>query len=301
VVPCAEIVGDADETVGVLAAPIGQTLDPTTDLMYYGARYYDPTSGRFISADTIVPGGGAVPQGLNRYSYAINNPIRYNDPTGHNPAAVCLVPGVNAVCAAVATAAVDYAVAAGTGILTGIGVAWWMNSDDGADTPARSSGLDHLQERLADRVNDLPAYDGPDISILDMPIGDIEINWSPIPLDTVEPLPPMSMPALDSTDLLLRLVAAETVWDYMDLIDDSHLDAAKRELEGEVVAVRPDGTPFDHVGEVRDLMRGLQNRLEAILKTLGHPPLPDADRSALTNELSQGSRFLDAVENLLGR
>lgn len=55
--------------------------------MYYGARYYDPVLARFITADTVYDKG---PQGLNRYSYALNNPIKYNDPTGHfafyNPA-----------------------------------------------------------------------------------------------------------------------------------------------------------------------------------------------------------------------
>ncbi len=32
----------------------GQRLDDT-GLYYYGARYYDPGIGRFISADTVVP------------------------------------------------------------------------------------------------------------------------------------------------------------------------------------------------------------------------------------------------------
>jgi RHS repeat-associated protein len=54
----------------------------STGLLYYGARYYDPALGRFISADTVVPGAGN-PQNLNRYAYVRNNPLRYTDPTGH--------------------------------------------------------------------------------------------------------------------------------------------------------------------------------------------------------------------------
>jgi RHS repeat-associated protein len=60
----------------------GQRLD-STGLYYYGARYYDPSIGRFISADTIVP-DPYNPQTLNRYSYCINNPLKYVDPTGHD-------------------------------------------------------------------------------------------------------------------------------------------------------------------------------------------------------------------------
>jgi RHS repeat-associated protein len=60
----------------------GQRLD-STGLYYYGARYYDPEIGRFISPDTIVP-NPANPQTLNRYSYCLNNPLRYIDPTGHD-------------------------------------------------------------------------------------------------------------------------------------------------------------------------------------------------------------------------
>jgi RHS repeat-associated protein len=52
----------------------------------YLARWYDPALGRFISADTVVPEPGN-PQGLNRYAYVINNPLRYTDPSGH---AACL-------------------------------------------------------------------------------------------------------------------------------------------------------------------------------------------------------------------
>ena len=60
----------------------GQERDPSTGLYFYNARYYDPVLGRFISPDTIVE-SPLHPQTLNRYAYAGNNPVLYNDPTGH--------------------------------------------------------------------------------------------------------------------------------------------------------------------------------------------------------------------------
>ncbi|MGB4976087.1 MAG: RHS repeat-associated core domain-containing protein, partial [Anaerolineae bacterium] len=60
----------------------GQRKDSSSGLLFYNARWYDPAVGRFLQADTIVPGAGD-PQALNRYSYTRNNALRYNDPTGH--------------------------------------------------------------------------------------------------------------------------------------------------------------------------------------------------------------------------
>ena len=48
----------------------------------YGARFYSPRLGRFLSADTVVP-NFADPQSLNRFTYTLNNPLKYIDPTGH--------------------------------------------------------------------------------------------------------------------------------------------------------------------------------------------------------------------------
>jgi len=60
----------------------GQRLDGTGLYYYYGARYYDPAIGRFISAGSITP-SLMNPQSLSRYSYVLNNPLRYTDPTRH--------------------------------------------------------------------------------------------------------------------------------------------------------------------------------------------------------------------------
>ena len=53
----------------------GEYFDAETGFVYLRARYYDPTSGRFINEDPIRDGN-------NWYVYANNNPIRYIDPWG---------------------------------------------------------------------------------------------------------------------------------------------------------------------------------------------------------------------------
>jgi RHS repeat-associated protein len=60
----------------------GKELDESDNLYYYGARYYDPAMGRFISADP-VDGDLTNPQSFNKYSYVLNNPLKYVDPTGN--------------------------------------------------------------------------------------------------------------------------------------------------------------------------------------------------------------------------
>ncbi len=60
----------------------GQTLDMSTGLYWYGSRAYDPVLGRFVQPDPIVP-DHKNPQALNRFSYCLNNPVRYTDPTGN--------------------------------------------------------------------------------------------------------------------------------------------------------------------------------------------------------------------------
>ncbi len=57
--------------------------------------YYIPYLNRWIQPDTILP-NPTNPQSYNRYTYVYNNPIRYNDPTGHYvPAEVCAMGGAN--------------------------------------------------------------------------------------------------------------------------------------------------------------------------------------------------------------
>jgi RHS repeat-associated protein len=59
----------------------GQREEASFGLYYYGARWYDPALGRFVQADTVTPNGV---QGLDRYAYTNNNPVNFNDPSGHD-------------------------------------------------------------------------------------------------------------------------------------------------------------------------------------------------------------------------
>jgi RHS repeat-associated protein len=50
-------------------------LDEETGLYYFGARYLDPQTSRWMSVDPAR-------DGQNWYSYVSNNPLKYTDPTG---------------------------------------------------------------------------------------------------------------------------------------------------------------------------------------------------------------------------
>ena len=54
---------------------------PSFDIIDMGGRMYDPTIGRFISPDPYIQ-DWENSQNFNRYSYCLNNPLKYTDPSG---------------------------------------------------------------------------------------------------------------------------------------------------------------------------------------------------------------------------
>ncbi|MEY8042170.1 putative T7SS-secreted protein [Saccharopolyspora cebuensis] len=107
----------------------------------------------------------------------------------------------------------------------------------------------------------------------------------------------------DADDVVEPLPAKEeTKTDRLkEHLTERDLDAARRELDGEVVARKPNGEPWDHVKEVQDAQRGLSNRIDQINRQLGNTRTTPEQRAALEDELSEASRLLDRSEEFVPR
>jgi RHS repeat-associated protein len=72
--------GKPTASTGMLVNPFrytGREFDSETDIYYYRARYYDPSSGRFLSEDPF-----RFAAGMNFFAYVHNNPVVLDDPMG---------------------------------------------------------------------------------------------------------------------------------------------------------------------------------------------------------------------------
>src|SRR6266404_1679103 len=82
--------GKLTASTGSLVNPFQYTAresDSETGLYYYRARYYDSSTGRFLSEDPIGLQGGN-----NFYRYSQNSPLNWIDPSGNGPICYSVTP-----------------------------------------------------------------------------------------------------------------------------------------------------------------------------------------------------------------
>lgn len=87
---------------------------PWSGLINMNARLYDPALGRFLSPDPYVQAPDFT-QNFNRYSYCLNNPLKYSDPSGE-------------FISTIITAIVGF----GEAIVKGVIAPWFVGFDDTA-------------------------------------------------------------------------------------------------------------------------------------------------------------------------
>ena len=63
----------------------GYYWDSETGFYYCGSRYYDPVTGRWINADSVIAGVGGELKGYNLFAYCFNNPVNMTDDSGAWP------------------------------------------------------------------------------------------------------------------------------------------------------------------------------------------------------------------------
>ena len=68
-------------TIGITRGYTGHEHWNQFGLIDMNGRFYDPQIARFLSPDPYVQDPSVV-QNYNRYSYCMNNPLKYTDPSG---------------------------------------------------------------------------------------------------------------------------------------------------------------------------------------------------------------------------
>lgn len=260
----------------------GKERDTETLNDDFGARYYSNRFGRWLSADwsavpVAVPYANlSNPQTLNLYGMVSDDPESFADLDGHDD-------GPNFV----------------DRLLQYFGLA---NSayDTRADEAQRSSGqimpstdmtLNDVM-RIQNQANAEAARQVQNFSEAIDPTGVFAVS-----VGRAGGLRSNSDVAMSFAGLGLSLGAGRAIAGAQNLIRNRFttetFQAAAKEAQGAVVALRPDGKPFDHIGALREGLQGLKNSATTLTNALKSDSLTDAQRQALQSNLQQINKTIN--------
>lgn len=219
----------------------GKEKDTETGLYNYGARQLDPVTGRFTTMDPVVLGEGGKPlesilenpQALNPYGYALNNPLRYTDPTGMIPREASFSSKLNSVLT------LDH-FGKESGWLASSIKRYLENPN-----PETASELKSRQSLAIDRLTKDPS-------------GFTDETWDPITTKRIQQLDPqLHVPA---TDFINR---AESEANTQLRVTDGYRDAKKQDLlyaqgrtaPGKIVTYSRGKTSYHNYGLALDVVK----------------------------------------------
>jgi hypothetical protein len=85
----------------------------------------------------------------------------------------------------------------------------------------------------------------------------------------------------------------------LSLFKPRDIDAALREARGEIVAVKPNGQPYNHIAKLQDVANGLTKGIDRIKGIMGDTRTSSSERASLKNLLSSTSKLLDTIKGTL--
>lgn len=126
----------------------GYQTDADSGIMLLGARYYDPSLGRFISRDPVGYSGG-----FNLYSYCLSDPVNGTDPSGHFAAVLAAFLGLGLLLQVLIVVTVITVVAVVAYVIVHT-IAYYINqtaiqnaSKDGTLTDEERQGLQDIADK----------------------------------------------------------------------------------------------------------------------------------------------------------
>jgi RHS repeat-associated protein len=251
----------------------GKERDTETGNDDFGARYYSNRFGHWLSADwsnvpVPVPYANLTnPQTLNLYAMVSDDPESSADLDGHGDDSVF------------------------DGIMRYVQL-MWSGFSPAAEQSRRSSGqvLDHNGMTLGDVMRtsgEANKEAASQVQNLTEAIDPTGVAATAIGRDLG--LRTNSDVALSLAGLGLDVGVANAISGARNILTNrftkATFDAAAKEAKGIVVALRPDGKPFDHIGALKQGLNGLINDAITLTRALKNKDLSAAQRSALQRNL----------------